>query len=579
MPTYSISAPDGNVYKIDGPAGASQEQVQNEVLKQHPSAGTPKGPAAPKSSLDSLMDMVKGLYTGPAEGAAALASGAVAKPVSDLAGLGAIPLHAAGLIQTDPSQVKANVQEGMTYSPQTDAGKAVVGAASAPGQLLGQAATGYGNMMASGASALGLPQGGVDAVRNGYTEAANQLPNILGTKLPEAGAGRIASKAAEAVETAPRQAAIDAAKKAGYPLPPSLAGLDAPIGHAAAGIAGKNDVNSIFAIAGQKVTNNIAKREAGLPASASLNETNLTAAETKAGGAYDAARGADQNIVPKLGDDGSPVLNSSGKPVYTKAGPVKFDDTFRADIGAINKDGQVSKIIKEDPQIAALREQYQGQVPTSTADVVESIKRLRSDAKINSQAQGDVAAKKLGSAQQSVADAYAEQLERYLDKTKQTSVYNNLVAAREQIAKIKNIRDALDGTDVDAAALASQRAKGTKLSGGLAQIADAADNFPNVVKNTSRVQPPAPISALGYTMAAGVGGSALGAHGATVGAGTALAALLAREGIRKGLLTNAYQSTLKGASPTAGALSQLAAQPASPLSSLLIQPDAQQQAQ
>ena len=38
MPTYSISAPDGNTYKIEGPTGATQEQVQAEVLRQHPNA-------------------------------------------------------------------------------------------------------------------------------------------------------------------------------------------------------------------------------------------------------------------------------------------------------------------------------------------------------------------------------------------------------------------------------------------------------------------------------------------------------------------------------------------------------------
>ena len=42
MPTYSISAPDGNTYKIEGPAGATQDQVQAEVLKQHPNAGAAK---------------------------------------------------------------------------------------------------------------------------------------------------------------------------------------------------------------------------------------------------------------------------------------------------------------------------------------------------------------------------------------------------------------------------------------------------------------------------------------------------------------------------------------------------------
>jgi hypothetical protein len=41
MTTYSIAAPDGQTYRIEGPAGASQEQVQAEVLKQHPNAGNP----------------------------------------------------------------------------------------------------------------------------------------------------------------------------------------------------------------------------------------------------------------------------------------------------------------------------------------------------------------------------------------------------------------------------------------------------------------------------------------------------------------------------------------------------------
>lgn len=46
MATYSISAPDGNTYQIEGPAGATQEQVKAEVLRQHPNAGGVK--AAPE---------------------------------------------------------------------------------------------------------------------------------------------------------------------------------------------------------------------------------------------------------------------------------------------------------------------------------------------------------------------------------------------------------------------------------------------------------------------------------------------------------------------------------------------------
>ena len=44
MTTYSISAPDGKTYQIDGPAGATQEQIQSEVIRQNPhlSTGSPK---------------------------------------------------------------------------------------------------------------------------------------------------------------------------------------------------------------------------------------------------------------------------------------------------------------------------------------------------------------------------------------------------------------------------------------------------------------------------------------------------------------------------------------------------------
>ena len=36
--TYTITAADGHTYKIEGPAGASPEEVVNEVLRQNPSA-------------------------------------------------------------------------------------------------------------------------------------------------------------------------------------------------------------------------------------------------------------------------------------------------------------------------------------------------------------------------------------------------------------------------------------------------------------------------------------------------------------------------------------------------------------
>lgn len=49
MPTYSIRAPNGKTYKVNGPAGASDSAIQAEVLRQFPDAGGGSAPAAPKA--------------------------------------------------------------------------------------------------------------------------------------------------------------------------------------------------------------------------------------------------------------------------------------------------------------------------------------------------------------------------------------------------------------------------------------------------------------------------------------------------------------------------------------------------
>lgn len=47
MATYSIRAPDGRTYRIQGPAGASQEEVQAQVMRQYPQAARPARAATP----------------------------------------------------------------------------------------------------------------------------------------------------------------------------------------------------------------------------------------------------------------------------------------------------------------------------------------------------------------------------------------------------------------------------------------------------------------------------------------------------------------------------------------------------
>jgi len=44
MPVYSIQAPNGKTYQVEGPEGASQDQVQAEVLRQYPEASGEQQP-------------------------------------------------------------------------------------------------------------------------------------------------------------------------------------------------------------------------------------------------------------------------------------------------------------------------------------------------------------------------------------------------------------------------------------------------------------------------------------------------------------------------------------------------------
>ena len=106
MTTYRITAPDGKTYSIEGPEGASQEQVQQEVIRQNPQLAspstavtTPSPPVAAPESPSMLSQLgrqagltaragitgvtaVPSMFADFLTGAAGLASGRAIKPSS-----------------------------------------------------------------------------------------------------------------------------------------------------------------------------------------------------------------------------------------------------------------------------------------------------------------------------------------------------------------------------------------------------------------------------------------------------------------------------------------------------------------
>lgn len=123
-------------------------------------------------SLDNML----GLPTG--EAILNMASGAVAKPLSDIAGLATIPLHAAGIVNTDPEQVQSAVRGGLTYEPRTEGGK--YAAENNALALLGKGINWLGD---KAANAIAPPQSSgpaQTALGQGVGEAIRQVPMFAG---------------------------------------------------------------------------------------------------------------------------------------------------------------------------------------------------------------------------------------------------------------------------------------------------------------------------------------------------------------------------------------------------------------
>lgn len=62
MPTYTITAPDGNSYSINGPDGASREDVVRAILAKNPAAGQP--PSTERTWGEAAKDVGAGLVSG-----------------------------------------------------------------------------------------------------------------------------------------------------------------------------------------------------------------------------------------------------------------------------------------------------------------------------------------------------------------------------------------------------------------------------------------------------------------------------------------------------------------------------------
>lgn len=211
MAKYRITAPDGQKYDITAPDDATEDQVMAYARERFGKQEAPKAAPAdpPKRTIGRrAIDTVKA----PFEAAMTIGSGAVAQPLSGIAGL----LHegagrvsqafgGAGTAQGAGADTVRTVQQALTYQPRGEEGRRLVDIATYPFQKLEEGAHAAGGAV----SDMAGPEAGT--VANVTLQA---IPMMIAGGLSRMGSGRRA--AAQPQPTAnPQQAAQAKVQQAG----------------------------------------------------------------------------------------------------------------------------------------------------------------------------------------------------------------------------------------------------------------------------------------------------------------------------------------------------------------------------
>lgn len=404
MPRYEITSPDGKKFEITAPDGATQEQVlayAQEQFKQQPKE---------RAIGDVLPNM------GVGEGALSLATGAIAAPLSGLA----------GIVTGGNPQAVEGVQRALTYQPRSEIGKGIVNTVSAPFEWLAGQADKAGTKVldATGSPALATAtKVGVESIPMAVSGVAGAVKPVRGVK----------------------PAAIAAADR-GFTMTPGDMGAGV-LSRAGASIAGEPRLARHISQKNQPIYNEKIAKDLGLPKETPLDLETVQGVRTQAHSAYEAAR---------------------------KLGSVTFDDALTADLNKIVADrakaesafGGKSPITEA---VDSLR------INGADADaVVSKINNLRKDADAAFANRNT----ELGRALRDSAWAMERQLIRHAERAGQPEVVKAMKEARTLIAKTYMAEGSLQGGNINPQKYAKALQKGKPLTGGSREVAEFADQFP-----------------------------------------------------------------------------------------------------
>lgn len=491
MPIARIQLPDGRIARLEVPEGTTPQQAESFAFENFN-----KKEGSAFNQPDPVKDAInKSPTAGLGDAALALGSGAVAGPLSGLAGI-------AGTVLPGPKGQGADwvnkTQDALSYEPRTEIGKGITKAVTYPFQKLADVADTAG---AATADKTGSPAAGA-----GVNMALQSVPLILGRAAPVGDAAGLARRTALKEKGAQYDAGTVKAKEAGYVVPPTQANPSL-LNQLVEGVAGKIKTAQTASLKNQDVTNSLVRKSLGIAEDAPLNVDSLQKVRNEAGAAYERVR-----------DAGSVTPDAT----YTKALDALMEPYLRA-----------AKDFPKAAQTEVLNAIDAARVPSFDASsALDQISILRKDAD-KAYRSGDG---KLGSTYKGIANAIEEQVGRHLEQSGASpEVLADFQKARQTIAQSYTVQKHLknDG-NVDAVGL-GRELKRKPLSGDLKTVAEFGDQFPKAAQKPERVGG-APMSMLDV----GIGGGAA----ALMHNPAAAAAALARPTIRSLILSKAYQDRM-----------------------------------
>lgn len=414
-----------------------------------------------------------------------LATGAIAQPLSGIAGVGALLTKGGGIVadkagfpnrleNIEPGNVVRKVQGSLTYQPRTKLGQIGTDVVSYPFKKLDQFADYAGSRTSDYTS---------PAVGSAVKTAIDFTPSILMKKGGTAADG-VAAEGTEAPKViatepqlTPKQVAAQKAKEAGYKLTPTQQGK--PVASAVESIVGRPQLERDIAIQNADNTDRLGKQALGIPEDQPLNKTTITAVKNEANKAYDAV---------------------------AKTGRVTASPEYQAEVSKIaDRTGSESFPGDVPPTIQKLKDYYGSITEFDAKDAVAKIRQLRADSQANLRAKIAPEQHALGTAQKAIADALENEMERHVQAIGQPDLVSAYQNARVTLAKARTVQSAMRGGRLSAKALSEHQNRGGYLTGELKQAADAYENFDRSLQDANKIRSNGPLSTTDYLIGLGAG--------------------------------------------------------------------------